>query len=495
VGPTMPGLRAVVEGEAAARRRLIRFRAGLYACLRLRGDALFELVEAVLTADGPVGSLVELSEEKAFRRGHGALYDALACGDIDVEALAELLANSWQAVDDGPVKVAVDVSPWARPDAVTSDGLCHCYASCRCDGARKTIPGWPYSFAAGLEWGASSWTTLLDAARIGPDDDATIVTARQVRRVVERLDAAGLLLGRPAPVFVFDSGYDLTRTSYLTSQAGLRVQILGRVRSDRVYYAAPSGNRPDGQPGRPRKHGERFELISPATWPVPDEQLAANSERYGAVEVTAWHGLHQKLTRQAGWTGFVGTMPIVPGTVIRIKVERLPGNRAPQDLWLWHTAPADTIFDLDLLWKTYLRRFDVEHTFRLIKGVLGWTRPQIRTPEQGERWTWLILAAHAQLRLARTLTRDVRRPWERSVPSDRPMTPGRVRRGFRQLRRSIGTPARRPKPATAGPGRPKGTTRPPRTRYPVGKRKTAPTSKNNQHQPTSISGNGESHSH
>jgi stage II sporulation SpoE-like protein len=42
------------RAEAAARRRLIGFRAGLYACLRLRGDALFELVEAVLTADGPV---------------------------------------------------------------------------------------------------------------------------------------------------------------------------------------------------------------------------------------------------------------------------------------------------------------------------------------------------------------------------------------------------------------------------------------------------------
>ncbi|MED7829098.1 transposase, partial [Streptomyces chiangmaiensis] len=201
--------------------------------------------------------------------------------------------------------------------------------------------------------------------------------------MAERLDATGLLVGRPAPVFVFDSGYDLTRTSFLTSQDGLEVQILGRVRSDRVYYAAPSGHRPDGQPGRPRKHGERFELSSPVTWPVPDEQLTADNPRYGAVEVSAWHGLHQKLTRQAGWTGFVGPMPIVPGTVIRIKVERLPGNRAPQDLWLWHTAPAHTTFDLDLLWKTYLRRFDVEHTFRLIKGVLGWTRPQIRTPEQG----------------------------------------------------------------------------------------------------------------
>ncbi len=103
MGPTMPGLRAVVEGEAATRRRLIRFRAGLYACLR-RGDALFELVEAVLTAHGQVGSLVELSEEKAFRRGHGALYDALACGDINVQALAELLANSWELSATGETR-------------------------------------------------------------------------------------------------------------------------------------------------------------------------------------------------------------------------------------------------------------------------------------------------------------------------------------------------------------------------------------------------------
>jgi hypothetical protein len=53
VGSTMPGLAAVVEGEAAARRRLMVFRAGLYACLRRRADALFELADAVLTRTGP----------------------------------------------------------------------------------------------------------------------------------------------------------------------------------------------------------------------------------------------------------------------------------------------------------------------------------------------------------------------------------------------------------------------------------------------------------
>jgi len=451
------------------RGRLVALRAGVYECFGRRRDALFELVDAVLTRSGRVNSLVELSEEKAFRRGYGALYDALACGDVDVERLAGLIAGSWDPVDAGPVKVAVDVSAWPRPDAVTSPGLCHCYTACRCDGVRKTIPGWPFTFAAGLEWGATSWTGLLDARRIGPHDDPTVVTVGQVSAVLARLAVAGTLVGRPATVFVFDSGYDLTRISYLAGVQGLGVQVLGRVRSDRVFYTAAPPGRADGLPGRPRRHGHRFELTTPDALPAAEESLDADSPRYGRVTVSAWHGLHQKLGRQAGWADFSGPLPVVAGTVIRIQVAHLPGERTPKDLWLWHTAPAGTGFDLDLLWKTYLRRFDIEHTFRLLKILLGWTVPQIRTPEQGERWTWLILAAHTQLRLARTLTADLRRPWEKPIPPGQPITPGRVRRGFHNLRHTIGTPARRPKPSIAGPGRPPGTTRPPRTRYPVGK--------------------------
>lgn len=472
MGPTMPGLRAVtVAGPVVCREKLIGFRVDLYRCLRKRADALFELADAVLTAPGRVRSLVELSLEKAFRRGHGALYDALADGEVDVEALAGLLASSWDCPDAGPVKIAVDVSAWPRPDAVTSPQLCHCYTTCRCDGSRKTIPGWPFSFVAGLEWGATSWTALLDAVRIAPDDDATVACVAQIAAVLARLATAGTLSGRPATVCVFDSGYDLTRIAYLVAQQGLPVQVLGRVRSDRVFYTRAPDGRVAGRTGRPPRHGQRFELANPQALPPADEHVAAHNPRYGRVRVDAWHGLHQKLARQAGWAEFTGVLPIVAGTLIRIQVQHLPGNRVPDDVWLWHHAPTGTLFDLDLLWKTYLRRFDLEHTFRLLKSVLGWTAPQIRTPEQAQRWTWLILAVHAQLRLARGLTGDLRRPWEGPVPAGRPLTPGRVRRGFATLRRHLGTPAARPKPTTAGPGRPKGTTRPPRTRYPVGKKK------------------------
>src|SRR5689334_4556383 len=71
--------------------RLRQFRRGLYGCLTGRADALFELADAVLCAGHPVTSLVELSLEPEFRRGHGALYDALAAGSIDDAALADLL--------------------------------------------------------------------------------------------------------------------------------------------------------------------------------------------------------------------------------------------------------------------------------------------------------------------------------------------------------------------------------------------------------------------
>ena len=56
------------------------FRREFYACLTARTDALFELTDAVLCADGPVTSLVELTLTAEHRRGHGAMYDALNAG-------------------------------------------------------------------------------------------------------------------------------------------------------------------------------------------------------------------------------------------------------------------------------------------------------------------------------------------------------------------------------------------------------------------------------
>lgn len=82
--------------------RLRGFRQSLYECLDARADALFEVADAVLCADHAVTSLVQLSLEPEFTRGHGALYDALAAGRIDNERFFSLLAAELPQAVDGP---------------------------------------------------------------------------------------------------------------------------------------------------------------------------------------------------------------------------------------------------------------------------------------------------------------------------------------------------------------------------------------------------------
>jgi hypothetical protein len=157
----------------------------------------------------------------------------------------------------------------------------------------------------------------------------------------------------------------------------------------------------------------------------------------------------------------------VRGTIIRMQVERVPARtRPPKVLWLWWAGPEGLQLDLDLAWRAYIRRFDLEHTVRFAKQTLGWTTPRPRHPEQADRWTWLVLAGYAQLRLARAVVADARLPWERPRPPGR-LSPARVCGGFPRLLVQLGSPAATPKPSGRSPGRPTGRVSGPATRYPA----------------------------
>jgi hypothetical protein len=129
-------------------------------------------------------------------------------------------------------------------------------------------------------------------------------------------------------------------------------------------------------------------------------------------------------------------------------VEHLSGDRDLKPVWLWSSQTGATAADIYRWRQAFLRRFDLEHTFRLFKQTLDWARPH--TPAAGDTWTWLIIAAHTRLRLVRPLVADLRRPWGCPAEPDR-LTPARVRRGFRNIRPTTLQPARAPKPSRPGP--------------------------------------------
>jgi Transposase DDE domain len=433
------------------------FRDSLYRCFDRRADALFELTDALLTA-GSVPSPPHLSLAAVHRRGWGSLYAAIGMGRIDTGRLGGLLSRyplEDRDSSDPPI-YAVDVSVWPRCDAEASPQRGYYYHPSRHSAGQPIVAGWAYQLIAQLGFDRDSWVAPVDARRVRPAENTDEIAAEQVRTLVQRLPEPGT-----EPIFVFDAGYDPVRLQ--RALEGCSVQILVRLHSNRVFYAQPEPCFP--QPvGRPRRHGNKFDLKDPSTWPQPSAEHRCESNDYGTVRVRCWSSLHPK-TRRIGERYGCERAPIVEGSVVLVEVGKLPRQtRKPKKLWLWWSRESEA--NLDLIWRAYCRRFDLEHTIRFSKQTLGWTTPRFRHPEQADRWTWLVLAAYAQLRLGRAIVADAKLPWERAQLPQR-LTPTRVLRGFATLLAVVGTPAKPPKPCGRSPGRPKGSRSGPAKRHPA----------------------------
>jgi DDE superfamily endonuclease len=454
--------------------QLTAFRDQLMGCFTRRGDTLFEVADAMLCSPARVWSLAELSLEPELRRGHGSVYAALNRGRIDEAGLQRLLLSRVApARAQQPLMFAIDTTPLARPDATYAED--RTMVQVRGKGGDVFLPGWSYSIMVAISWGASSWVDPIGARRLLPADDHTEVTLTQIRDLLTDLNTTGEQpCDAPPPLVILDAGNDATALTH--ELAGEPVQILTRLNSKRVFYTDPGRHLP-GRRGAPARHGHKLSLSDPGNGPAPDQELTAQSTRYGTVHVQAWNNMHQQLGRSGHWTGWPTDteLPIVRGTIIRVSVQHLPGGRTPhKDLWLFHSGPPGTEPDLDLLWKAYLRRFDQEHFHRFTKVYLGLSRAHLTSATATDRWVNLALAAYAQLRIASTMTADLRRPWHPKPEPGTILSPYQTRLGFRRLRTRLGTPAKPAKFSRPGPGRPKGSKNRPKAPRPPHRKTTKP---------------------
>ena len=213
-----------------------------------------------------------------------------------------------------------------------------------------------------------------------------------------------------------------------------------------------------------------LKLADQQSWPDPPVTTVTETARYGTATAMAWGQLHQRLTSRAGWEGHDGELPVVGGTLIRLRVSHLPGNRSPEPLWLWTTAAQLDDETVNRSWQAFLRRFDIEHTFRFLKQVLGWTRPKLRDPAAADP---VDLDCHRLLHPALARPRTRRRPaaaLAAALPAWPARPPPGSGAGSGNIRQALPDLAGAAKPGKPGPGRPPGSkNRRPATRHDVGK--------------------------
>jgi hypothetical protein len=419
----------------------------VYRTLGRRKDTLFELLEAALASTGPA-NLVHLSLAPVFRRRWPSASDALAEGQVRparCRALIHRFLDEASGVGR-PVWVG-DGTTWARPAAKTSRDRTWGHRSAAGVPQDGVVPAWEYEWLVDAPEPGSSWVRPLDVRRRGPRSGTpTAVAIRELRAALARRPS-----GATRPVAAYDSSYD----PITFVRAGLAVDLLVRLRTNRRFYREPG---PYPGHGRPRKHGPVLKLADPATHGTPDRNAALDDPVHGAVRVDVWEHLHGQTAADA------------PFTLVRIDVERLPRHtKHPRPLWLaWIGGPLPA--DLHARWRWYCRRSLVEHGFRFLKHDLGWTTVRPTHPHAADRWSWLLALALWHLWLARPLVADQRLPWERPLPPHR-LTPTRVRRAGASLFPQLGTPTRPVRTRGNAPGRRPGQRPTPRPRLPVARRR------------------------
>ena len=216
--------------------------------------------------------------------------------------------------------------------------------------------------------------------------------------------------------------------SFVQACHALRVGALIRLKRNRKLYRAAPPRQPK-QRGAPYKHGPLFQGSRPKTYGPADAEWEGIDEHGKRVVVSCWRDLHFRKAPQA------------EVCVIRVLREAARDTkRDPRESWSVWTDQQE--IPLEQVHPWYRKRFSQEHGYRFLKQDLLWTQAHLRTPEQVERWSWIVACACNQLLLCQNLGQAVLRPWE---SEQRAVTPRQVRRVMPSILVQLGTPAQPPK--------------------------------------------------
>ena len=221
------------------------------------------------------------------------------------------------------------------------------------------------------------------------------MTAAQVREVIARLIAAGHWhQGDPG-------GPGRLRRRVRRDPAGLAAGGPARGAAGPVRFgtgdvaaraAAPARHQRPALQARPRAGPGR-----PCSCPDPHVATSTATSRYGTAVTAAWDRVHPRLTHRAAWLDHDGLWPVIEGTLIRLQVDYLPGDRDPKPVWLWWSRTGAAPADVDLVLAVVLAQIRSRTHIQVLRAGSRVDRPE--DPRPGRRGP-VDLADHRLLRPA-----------------------------------------------------------------------------------------------
>jgi len=426
------------------------FRGELYKLFPKRSDAIMNLLDAVTSHGHQCRSIVQLSNASCFDRQYSSITDAIADGlpHANFKEITKLIYGYVRERNKTARHLfIIDCTPNPRPYARKLLDRHITHVPNPAPGNKPIGVGHQYSALTMLPnnaWEkAKHWSVPISIKRVESCKKGNEVGMEQIIDNINVLD-----LTKELCITVGDTLYGTEQCRVTAGKQENLVHIF-RVNSKRNLYSTPILSQSNtSKKGRKTEFGNKMNLSDSKTHPSYDEYeeiswISSKGKEY-TVQIKRWKDMLLRGSRKYHSSEY----PMNLIQIILLNDQKEEVYKRP--LWLSVFGSRRNEISLFDAYQNYNARYDIEHFFRLCKQNLLLDSYQTPDVEHEELWWQLCMLAYTQLYLGKENISNTVQPWERYLPAYKNkedkkqsiITPSQAQRGFADLLKIIGTPAK-----------------------------------------------------
>ena len=228
-----------------------------------------------------------------------------------------------------------------------------------------------------------------------------------------------------------------------------------------------------------KKYGDEFKLHDLSTWSEPCEhkefELVTAKGKVLTVKLRRWNDLIVRGKRKM-------KMHDKKLDIVKVEFYNAEGKSIQyKNIWLVAAGKEKSSLDIQEIYYTYAKRYNIEHVFRFSKQKL--LLSNYETPDIEVQDKWILLNAIVYLNMfacSGIIASEEMNPWYKNKSSkDGVLTPYQTKANYGLILDAVGTPAKKVAYKKRGSGREKGTVFKKRVKHAVN-RKTEKKAKNTE---------------